>query len=128
MASGDGENAEIVRRIYASFLARDEGAAELIDSEIEWDTRGIDIPGLSNLYRGIDGVVAFWEQWLDAWEQLDFDFSDPIELRDGRVVIVVRGQRNLGRGTGMWVEMPPYEMVWTLRDGKAVGMRLRTFD
>jgi ketosteroid isomerase-like protein len=123
------DNVEIVRRIYETFLSRDNVAARaLIDPEIEWDMRELEIPGLDNLYRGIDGVTEFWRQWLDAWDQLDLDLAEPIELRDGRVVVVVRGQRNLGRGTGMWVEMPPYEQVWTIRDGKAVSMRLRLFD
>jgi ketosteroid isomerase-like protein len=119
---------EIVRRLYECFRDRDnEGAFELLDPEIEWDTRESQLPGLDHLYRGHEGVQSFWRQWLDAWDRIDFDFPEPIDLGDGRVLAVITGQRNHGRGTGIWVDQDPYEQLWTIRDGKVVAMSIRWF-
>lgn len=85
------------------------------------------IPDLSEVYRGHDGVRRFWRQWLDAWDEIEIDYTDPVELFDGRVAITVRRQRNRGRGTGIWVDLTPYAQVWTIREGKAIGMRMHSF-
>lgn len=118
------ENVEIVRRLYEVFEARDNDAAfELMDPQIEWDGRESFVPGLDKVYRGHAGVTEFWREWLDAWEEIDFDVSEPVELSDGRVVATITRQRNRGRGTGIWVDQAPYQQLWTIRDGKVVAMR-----
>jgi ketosteroid isomerase-like protein len=118
------ENVEIVRRLYEVFRTRDNDAAfELMDPKIEWDGRESFIPGLDKVYRGHNGVAEFWREWLDAWEEIDFDVSEPVELSDGRVIATITRQRNRGRGTGIWVDQAPYQQLWTIRDGKVVEMR-----
>jgi ketosteroid isomerase-like protein len=119
------ENVEIVRRLYELFRARDNDAAlELMDPEIEWDARDVDIPGLDHEYRGHGGVAEFWRQWLDAWDEIDFDVSDPVELSDGRILATITRQRNRGRGTGIWVDQAPYSQLWTIRGGKVVAVKM----
>jgi ketosteroid isomerase-like protein len=120
------ENVEIVRRLYELFRARDnEAAFELFDSEIEWDARGGGIPGLDAVYVGREGVTTFWRAWLEAWDEIDFDVSEPVEVEEGRVVARITRQRNRGRGTGIWVDQRPYEQEWALRGGKVVRMTIR---
>jgi ketosteroid isomerase-like protein len=121
-----GENVEIVRRLYRCFRERDnETAFELMDPEIEWDARDAQILGLNDVYYGHEGVRRFWRAWLDAWDEIDFDVEDPVELDDGRVVGRITRQRNRGRGAGIWVDNDPYEQVWTIREGKVVAMEYR---
>jgi ketosteroid isomerase-like protein len=117
------QNVEIARRLARCFGERDNATAfELLDPEIVWDAREAGIPGLGQIYHGHEGVRSFWRGWLDAWDEIDYDFAEPVELDAERVVVPVTRQRNRGRGTGIWVDNDPYEMVWTIRDGKAVAM------
>jgi ketosteroid isomerase-like protein len=112
------ENVEIVRQMYACFKARDnETPFDYFAEDVVWDARGPQIPGLDHVYRGHDGIRAFWRQWLEAWEEIEFETGEPVELDDGRVRVLVR-QRNRGRGTGIWIEMDPYHHTWTVDGGK----------
>jgi ketosteroid isomerase-like protein len=123
------ENVEIVRRLYEMFRTRDnEAAFELMDPEIEWDTRGAGIPGADQVYAGHEGVKTYWRAWLEAWDEIDFDVDEPVELEENRVVARITRQRNHGRGTGIWIDQRPYVQEWTLRDGKVVRMRMRWLD
>jgi SnoaL-like domain len=96
-----------------------------MDPEIEWDTRGAGIPGADQLYIGHEGVKEYWRAWLDAWDQIEFEISDPVELDENHVLARVTWQRNHGRGTGIWIDQRPYEQEWTLRDGKVIRMEVR---
>ena len=112
------ENVEIVRRMYECFRARDnETPFDYYADDIVWDARGAQILGLEQIYRGHEGVRDFWRQWLEAWEEIDFEMDEPEELEDGRVSVFVR-QRNRGHGTGIWIEQDPYHHLWTLENGK----------
>jgi ketosteroid isomerase-like protein len=114
------ENVEIVKRLYESFRTRDnEAPFEYYAEDIVWDARTVKAPGLQQVYRGHDGVRAFWRAWLEAWEEIEVDTDEPVELGDGRVKVRVR-QRNRGRETGIWIEQDPYDAFWTLEGGKVV--------
>jgi ketosteroid isomerase-like protein len=119
------QNVEVVRRLYELFRARDnETPFEFYAEDIVWDARGAQILGLEHVYRGHEGVRAFWRQWLEAWEEIEFEIEEPVELDDGRVRVLVR-QRNRGRGTGIWIDQDPYEHFWTLADGKVTRVEFR---
>jgi ketosteroid isomerase-like protein len=119
------ENVEIVQRLYECFRERDnETPFKHYAEDIEWDARGAGILGLEHVYRGHDGVRDFWRQWLEAWEEIDFETREPVQLEDGRVEVLVR-QRNRGRGTGIWIPQDPYYHRWTLVDGKVVRVEFQ---
>ena len=101
------DHVEIVRGLYDCFRRRDnETPFEFYAEDIVWDARGAHIPGLEQIYRGHDGVRTFWRQWLEAWEEIEFETEKPVELDDGRVEVLVR-QRNRGRGPGSgWTGRP----------------------
>jgi ketosteroid isomerase-like protein len=108
---------EIVRRLYECFAARDnETPFRFYAEDVVWDARGAQILGLEDVYHGHDGIRRFWRQWLDAWEEIEFEIEDPVE-EDGRVRVRVH-QRNLGRGTGIWIDQDDYDHFWTLSDEK----------
>ena len=70
------ENVEIVRALAESFQRRDhERAFEFYDPEIEWDASRCAevIPDLAGVYRGHEGVRAYWRRWLSAWNDLQFE-------------------------------------------------------
>ena len=117
------QNVEIVRTLLDGFAHRQhERAFELYDPEIEWDAsrmaRGLpdDVAGV---YHGHEGVRAYWRNWLSAWSDLDFELHDVVDAGD-EVVALIRNQRQWGRRSGIVTEMPPYGLVFTIRDGKVV--------
>jgi ketosteroid isomerase-like protein len=119
------ENVAIVRELFELFAKRDhERAFAYYDPEIEWDATGMEevLPDLANVYRGHDGVRTYWRGWLSAWSDLDFELEDVLDAGD-EVVAMVSHQRVWGRHSGIEIEMPPYALVFTLRDGKVVRWR-----
>jgi ketosteroid isomerase-like protein len=119
------ENVEIVRRLYECFAAKDNDTAfGFYAEDIVWDVRATGFPGLDHVYHGHDGVRSFWQQWLEAWDEIEFETGEPIELDDGRVQVWVR-QRNRGRGTGIWIDQDPFHQFWTLVDGKVTHVEFR---
>jgi ketosteroid isomerase-like protein len=126
-------NVELVRAVLSAYqnpemmrmLAGGELDLQLVDPGVEWDASRLTevVPDLAGVYRGHDGVRTYWRRWFEAWSDLEFDF----ELRDAGddVVALLRNQRQWGRHTGICTELPPYALVFTLREGKLV--RWRTF-
>ena len=107
-----------MKRLYDCFRQRDnETPFEYYAEDIVWDARSTHMIGLDDVYRGHEGVRHFWRQWLDAWEKIEFEATEPEELADGRIHVLVR-QRNLGREAGVWIDQRPYHHFWTLADGK----------
>lgn len=109
-----------------SALASGELDLSLVDPEVEWDASRISemIPDLAGVYRGHEGVRTYWRQWFEAWSDLEFDVQGLRDAGDD-VVVLIRNQRQRGRHSGIWTELPPYAQVFTVRDGKLV--RWRTF-
>ena len=120
------ENVEIVRRLLGMFARREhEAVFAYYAPEIEWDatnTRDVGIDDLADVYHGHQGVRTYWRRWLQAWRDLEFEVED---VRDGGddVVALIRNQRQWGRRSGIAVDMPPYGLVFTIRDGKVVRWR-----
>ena len=119
------ENVEIVRTLAEGFQHRQhERAFEYYDPEIEWDASNAGLlgPDLAGVYRGHEGVRTYWRHWLSAWSDLHFEIQDVVDAGD-LVVLLVRNQRQWGRHSGIATEVPPYGMVFTLRDGKVIRWR-----
>lgn len=95
-----------------------------VDPEIEWDASRLSemIPDLAEVYRGHDGVKAYWSRWFEAWRDLEFEVEDVLDAGDDAVALI-RNQRQRGRHTGIPTELPPYARVFTIREGKLVGWR-----
>jgi ketosteroid isomerase-like protein len=115
------ENAELVRRLLEMFKARDhEAVFAFYASDIEWDARSLPAFGmpdeLQDMYRGHDGVRTYWRRWLQAWTGLEFDVQDVLDAGDD-VLVLIHNQRQLGRRSGVPIELPPYGLQFTVRDG-----------
>jgi len=67
-------------------------------------------------------VRTYWRRWLQAWADLEFDVHDVVDGGDD-VVALIRNQRQWGRRSGIATEMPPYGLVFTIRDGKVIRWR-----
>ena len=95
--------------------------AEPWDPEIELDATEAAALDLNKVYRGVDAVRQFWQEWFSAWETLHFDY----ELLDaGERVVMLLDMRMRGRSTG--IELPFGKFAWiaTFRNGLVVHVNL----
>ena len=114
--------------MYECFRRRDnETPFEVYADDVVWDPREAHVLGLDQVYRGHEGVREFWRQWLEAWEEIEFEFGEPEVLEDGRVRVLVR-QRNRGHGSGIWLEQRPYHHFWSLAGGKVTKVEFAWAD
>jgi ketosteroid isomerase-like protein len=117
------ENVELVRRLWGTWNRRDhEAVFAHYDADIEWDQSEIvALPDARPMYRGHEGVRAFWRLWLSAWEDVSYE---GVEFRDAgdQVVALVQNQHMRGRASGVDLQVS-YAQVWTLKDGKVIRMR-----
>jgi ketosteroid isomerase-like protein len=116
------ENVEIVRSLAKGFQHRQhERAFEFYDPEIEWDaSRFAEVnPDIAGVYHRHEGVRRYWRNWLSAWSDLQFEIQDVVDAgEDG--VLLINNMRVWGRHSGIGTEVPPFGMVFTIRDGKVV--------
>ena len=90
--------------------------------------------GLAGVYRGHEGVRTYWRRWLEPWKDLEFEVEHVLDAGD-EVVALIRNQRQVGRHSGIVIEMPPYGLVFTILrwqgraladlSGPAIGPRSR---
>jgi ketosteroid isomerase-like protein len=77
---------------------------------------GMDTPQ----FRGVDGLLEAWRDWLDPWESYELETEEYIDAGDD-VVVMVRIRGRTARD-GVLVEHAP-AAVWTIRDGKVAAVR-----
>jgi ketosteroid isomerase-like protein len=112
------ENVELVQGVYDAASRRDSAAVlALYDEEVELDNTRLHIVS-GGVYRGHEGLRAFFRQWNEAWESVDYQLDDLIDAGGDRVVSVVT-RHGRGRSSGAEVEVQ-VALVWTIRDGKVV--------
>ena len=124
------ESVELVKRLLQMFASREhEAVFAFYDTDIEWDATNfsgesaIPVPDdLQGIYHGHEGVRTYWRRWLQAWADLEFEVDDVLDAGDN-VVALIRNQRQWGRRSGIVTEVPPYGLVFTIRDGKVVRWR-----
>src|SRR5215218_3320833 len=112
------ENVQIVRQALEAFMRGDnETALAFYDPEIEM--RGAIDP--AKVYRGRDGVIAFFRDWLSAWDSFTAEVEEWIDTGDQVIAIV--HDRARGKLSGVDVEQRNAHL-WTIRDGKLLRLRI----
>ena len=115
------DNAEIVK---AGFEAFNEGGVEALLPFVHPDFEVTTPPELASepdTYRGHEGVRRYFESFYEAMEEIRWD---PRSFREvGERVVVEFTLRARGKTTGLDVAQEAV-MVWSLRDGKAIGLQL----
>jgi ketosteroid isomerase-like protein len=116
------ENVELVRRAISlvnrgDFRLAIEETAD--DFEMDWSNS---IGPLSGVYRGRKQATEFLESFLEAWDELNWDMREVIDL-DGEQVLVVNNVRMRGRASGVDVQAVGAQ-VWTIRNGKLQSVKV----
>jgi ketosteroid isomerase-like protein len=113
------ENVEVVRQAFeASKRGDDDEVFSLYDPEVEIES---DYDG--RVYRGLDGVRAFFRDWLEVWDEIDWEAEEWIDV--GEHVVALLHVSGRGKLSGVTVERREAHL-WTLREGKL--LRLRVFE
>jgi ketosteroid isomerase-like protein len=117
------ENVNIVMKVFRAFRERDEETIfGLYASDIEWDLGGYTPWTDQRLYRGHDGVRAFFRQWLADFDDYQTEASDPLDHGERVVVTVV--DRARGKRSGVSIERV-HAQIWTFRDGMVARIEIR---
>ena len=115
------QNVELVRRLMEIYNERSfEQNADLIDPDIAWDVSRVGVPDVG-LSTGRAELRDFARDWEESFQSEHVAIQ---EIADGgdRVALSVRHQ---GRGTLSGIDVDQtFGMVWTLRNGRAVGMEM----
>ena len=116
------ENVEIVRRVFDSINRGDvDGALDAAADDFEMDWLN-SIGPLKGVYRGRREVVKAWRSFLDAWDSLNWDPEEIIDVDQSRV-IAVNHVRMRGRDSGVNVDAVGAQL-WTIGGGKVRSMKL----
>ena len=112
---------EIVKRGFDAFN-RDgvEALLEFVHPEFETTTPP-ELASEPDTYRGHDGVRRYFDSFYEAMEDIRWD---PREFHEaGERVVVEFTLRARGKTTGLEFGQDAV-MVWSLRDGRAIGLEL----
>ena len=115
MAASD---VEIVRQAFEAYRRGDFAAIlELCDPEIV-----VQDPGRTGTrFQGHDGLMRFWQEWLESWEDYRVEPQEFAEA--GGEIFVVASQTGRGRSSGIEVGQDLFQ-VFRLRSGKIVEWRI----
>jgi ketosteroid isomerase-like protein len=115
------ENLEMVQRGIVEFDARGvEGIIPFIHPDFEATTP----PNLASepdTYRGHDGIRRWFDSFDEAMDDIRWDAHDFQQV--GEKVVVEFTLRARGKTSGLDFGQPAV-MVWSFRDGKAIGIEL----
>jgi ketosteroid isomerase-like protein len=121
------QNVEFVTGLYGAAETLDkrellEALPALIeqacDPEIEWfeDPQRAD----SRVYRGLEGVLQSFTQWLEGFDEYGLVVEEAIDC--GADVFVVAREQGVGRASGAPVSSTIYQVL-TFRNGKILRFR-----
>jgi ketosteroid isomerase-like protein len=116
------QNVEIIEGFSESWTKKDlAGVMERAHPEIEFDWSASRSP-FSDVYRGHQGLMRFWKDQEDAFEEFSVELVEAVEC-DSERLITVNKVRAKGRGSGATTEARG-AMLWTVRDGAIVSAKL----
>jgi ketosteroid isomerase-like protein len=124
------DNVRLVRSVFPDRI----DVPAMVDAEADpgeyWDAFGPDfeaafVPDSPNAetltYKGPDGYVQGWRDWLEAWESYESETEEIVEVGD-RVGLLVRFRGRTHTG-GVEIEHASAAVV-TVRDAKIVSVLL----
>ncbi|MGZ5415431.1 MAG: nuclear transport factor 2 family protein [Aeromicrobium sp.] len=111
------ENIAVVYGL-ADALRRGDRAAALaaLDTDVQWHDQAA-IPG-AGVHRGREAVSRHFDQWFDAWREIDYTAEEVLDDGDSVLVVV----RRSGRGKGSGAEVADHVVhAYTVRNDKIVS-------
>jgi uncharacterized protein len=113
------QNLDVIKRVFEAG-ARGDWDAIVALHHPEWEGHIPDEYPVAGTWRGLDGVRAFMQEWLDAFDEFKADAEEFVEGEDAVMVAV----RYWGRGRGSGLEITDrWFYAYRLREGKVIGWR-----
>jgi ketosteroid isomerase-like protein len=113
------QNLELVRGTMETYSRGDlDLALSAFHPEVVFRVGGEIMPD-ADVFRGRDGVRAFWDLWRDAFEGFELVIEDCRAIDDTHVMTRNRG-RGRGAGSGAPVASRPFSQLMEIRDGQIV--------
>jgi ketosteroid isomerase-like protein len=115
------ENVDTVRRANAALKRGDRDAA-LADyhPDVVWDDLA-HAPDSPQRVHGLLALRAIWDQWDEAFDDLDADIEEFIDA--GRHVVAMTRWRARGKGSGLAIDLYQAD-VYQVDDGKVTSVTL----
>ena len=113
---------EIVREIYAATARRDAATIlALYDPEVELDSSRVHGALMGGgTYRGHEGLRSWSRDWHEAWETIEYECEELIDVGDQVIAVVnVRGR---GQASGAHVEFRRHAGIFTVCEGRVVRL------
>jgi ketosteroid isomerase-like protein len=113
------QDVEVVRQVFDAVARRDtETVLALYDPDVELDASHTQLRGLFGrlVYHGHEGLRSFNREWGEAFENVETDCEELIEM--GEHVVSISRYRGRGRASGIEVSGHARAAVWTIRGGK----------
>ena len=114
------ENVEVIKGFFEHWGS--EAWRDHIARDVVWDAAGVDLAGVSGVYKGHAGIEQLFRNWLGPWKSPTVELLEVIDA--GESVYTAMRWRALGRGSGAEVERDFYG-VYDFRDGVVVRFRQR---
>jgi ketosteroid isomerase-like protein len=120
------EDLDAVRSVYSAWTAGDlEALLRVCDPGLELVTSGA-FPDLSPVYRGHDGIRAFWQSMRVPWESFHLEPERIVE-GEGCAVVAVRF-RAQGKDSGAATELRQGHALWVKEGLLFKGSTHMSFD
>jgi ketosteroid isomerase-like protein len=116
-----GQNAQLLRDLYARFLERGTPDPDWYTEDFVFDMSTFAGWPEKQEYPGYEGMQEFMSDWLEAWDDWQLELRDAVEAGDE--VVAICHQHGRSKSTGAEVEMT-FAQVWTVRDGKLARQRM----
>jgi ketosteroid isomerase-like protein len=108
------ENVEVARKVIDAVNRGDLDAwLGFLSPEVVWES--LPLVGFRDVYRGRAEAREWLEQLTEVFEEVHLEIDEITALSDDRV-LTAASARGRGRGSGIPVERPSWEVVW-LADG-----------
>jgi hypothetical protein len=110
-------NVELVQKVLGAYLTGDEGT---LRSMIPPEGEIYGAPGIINAgtYHGFEGFQQWVRQWEEAWDEINYEPGEMIEVSDSFVVVPAH---IVGTGAGSGLEIDSvFGWMYEFQDGKTV--------
>jgi ketosteroid isomerase-like protein len=115
-------NVDLVQSLFAAWERGDYSSVEWAHPDIEWVRADGFSPGS---WSGLDGMVAGWRGWLNAWEDFRMKAQEYRELDPERILVLVQYS---GRGKTSGLDLGKMEAkgaaLFHVRDRKVATFAL----
>ena len=116
------QHRELVSRFNDRWASQDlDGVLECVTDDFVFDWSESRSP-FKGVYRGHEGLMQYWADQVEAWEEFDIEELETISIDADRLISVDK-VRGLGKTSGIVLEAVG-AMLWTVREGKLRSAKL----